>query len=175
MSDILPLQTVLPRIPENDPVDISFSYVLTEPNSSLVSLEIIAHTPNDTITIDGARFHGRYTNMFALGTGALKYVTKDNVKHSASRWEDLPDPKTADLYEWHAPTVLQTTFEYTVKLVYQVIPEITPPTGGSDKTTPPTVTPKPVIHEITKTYSQLVYGNWSIWANMLRDYVQRGK
>lgn len=170
MTDILPTQTVLPRIPENDPVDITFSYTLTEPNSSVISIEIIAHTPNDTITVDGARFYGRYTNMFDLPAGALKYVTKDNVKHTASRWDELPDPKTADLYEWHAPTVLQKTFEYTVKLVYQVIPEITPEPGGT--TTP---NPEPVIHELTKTYTQLVYGNWSIWANMLRDYVQRGK
>jgi len=171
MSDILPAQAELPRIPENDPVDISFSYVLTEPNSSVVSLEIISHTPNDTITVEANRFHGRYTNMFPLGDDALKYVTKDNVKHTASRWEDLPDPKTADLYEWRAPSVLQRTFSYTVKLVYKVIPEVVPPTGG--KVVPPT--PEPVIHEITKTYTQLVYGNWSIWANMLRDYVQRGK
>lgn len=167
MSAILPMNTKLPGVKEGSPVDVTFSYQLTEANAYLVSIKIISSTPNETITVQGPRFFGSYTNMFDLGTDALKYRLKTGEIKSASKWEDLPDPKTADLFYWRAPTVLQKNHTYVVELIYEVPPP--PPV-------PPETTPgKPTRYTLTKTYTQLAFGDWSVWANLLRDYVNRGR
>lgn len=165
MAEILPQSTTLPDVMEGSNVNETFRASLTEANATLVSLNIVEHRPNPGIIVEGANYKGTYDNVFLLGGDSLRYREGDDLK-KAQRWEDLPDPKSADLYLWKAPAKMLETFTYTVEMIYSV--------QGESAGDPP-VTPPPTEHKIRKTYSQTVFGDWSKWGNQLRAYVNAGK
>lgn len=76
----------------------------------------------------------------------------------------MPDPTTADLYSFLAPKSMEKEYTYNVVLTYDVTAPVEP---GS----PPS---EPVRYVISQSYTQKVVGEWSVWANNLRDYVNRG-
>lgn len=163
MVDILPVNTELPDIQEGGSVNQTFIAQL-EATDTLESINIIDFQPTPGITVSGANYKGVYESVFSFGGDALKYREGDEFKVAQS-WESLPPSGAADLYLWKAPSKLERTFTYTVKVIYWRQGEDT--TGPSGEP----VTPPPVQMEMTKTYSQLVYGNWSKWAEQLRSYV----
>ncbi|AAX63624.1 gp5.1 hypothetical protein [Aeromonas phage 31] len=164
MSDILPASTILPVTRENTPVSQTFTANLTEAGASLVSITVTQVTPNEGIIVAGSSFSGEYTGVFSLN-GGLKYRLKTGERLTASKWEELPSPLIADLYSFEAPQSLEKTFTYSVVMIYDVVVPVEPGLP---------VNP-PVRHTIQKTYSQKVVGTWTIWANNLRDYVNRGR
>lgn len=164
MADILPASTVLPSVRENTQVQQTFSADLTEIGSKLISISVTALASNEGILVAGSSFSGEYTSVFSLN-GGLKYRLKTGERLTASRWEDLPDPKSADLYSFEAPRSLEKDFQYSVEMIY----EITTPSEPGMPVNPP------VRHKIEKIYSQTVNGSWNVWANNLREYVNRGR
>ncbi|QPI13962.1 hypothetical protein MYO4S_00206 [Serratia phage 4S] len=147
---------------ESEHVDQTFTYSLTEEGAKFKSINIVDSTSNPGITITGARYSGQYSNVFSFGGDALRYRKGDEYM-SAGSFESLPPPREADLFLWRAPTNLRKTFSYTVELKYTLT--------TSDNENPPVTTEK----VLRKTYTQDVVGNWSIWSNKLRDYVNAGK
>ncbi|AFU64091.1 hypothetical protein ACQ31_gp208 [Salmonella phage STML-198] len=168
MAQILPVNTSLGDIQEGGAVDLTFTAQL-DATDTLKSINIIDYQPTSGIIVEGSRYYGNYNSVFSFGADALKYREGDELK-TAATWEDLPPPKTADLYMWRAPSSLQRTFTYTVECIYDYQSEES--SGGSGESGG-TTTP-PVERRITKTYTQLVYGNWSRWGNKLREYVYAG-
>ena len=106
MSNILPISAILPVKRENEIVSQVFSANLTEPGATLVSLEISAIDQNEGIVIVNNEFSGQYTGVFTLN-GGLSYRLKTGERKTANKWEDLPDPQTADLYSFLAPKVME--------------------------------------------------------------------
>lgn len=162
MAQIIPANTDLGDVQEGTAVDVEFTAQF-DVNEGLVSINIIDYQPTPGINVSGARYSGTYESVFALGQDSLLYRDGDEFK-STSSWNDLPPAETVDLYLWRAPGDLRRTFTYTVELVYWAETE----TGGGDSGSSTTVKTESTI---TKTYSQLVFGNWSLWANQLRAYV----
>lgn len=160
MANILPLNTALPQIQEGRAVSQSFSAQL-DANETLVDLKITKYEETDGIIVGDTSFSGSYNSVFSFEANALKYRQGNELK-SASSWDELPDD--ADLYEWRAPRNLKRTFSYTVVMTYNITTETS--TGESGGTT--TTVQKQTM---TKTYTQLVYGNWNKWASKLKDYV----
>lgn len=160
MANILPLNTTLPQIQEGGAVSQSFSAQL-DANETLVDLKITKYEETDGIIVGDTSFSGVYNSVFSFDAGALKYRQGDELK-SVSSWDELPND--ADLYEWRAPRNLKRTFSYTVVMTYNITTETS--TGESGGTT--TTVQKQTM---TKTYTQLVYGNWNKWASKLKDYV----
>lgn len=171
MAGIFPLDEELSDIQEGTPVNLTFEFI-AGPGDSLVSINITDYQANDGIVVQGANYKGSYQNSFNLGNDALSYRDGDEFK-TATKWEDLPPPGGVDLYLWKAPSQLQRTYSYTVTVSYWYQPPAPEPDpenpGGS------TEQPPPILSEIKKTYTQLVYGNWSVWANLLRNYVYAGE
>lgn len=167
MVDILPANTELPDIQEGGSVNQTFTAQL-EATDTLESINIIDYQSTPGINVSGNNYSGVYQSVFSFGGDALKYRQGNQLK-SAQSWESLPPPGDADLYLWKAPSKLERIFTYTVKVTYWRQPE-SPPSESGEKTTPPA----PIHMEYQKTYSQLVYGNWSKWANQLRAYVYAG-
>lgn len=164
MADILPASTVLPSVRENTPVSQTFTPNLTEPGAILVSIKVNPIDKNNGISISGPSYSGMYTGVFTLN-GGLKYRLKTGQRLSANSWDDLPDPKTADLYSFEAPQSLEKDFSYSVEMIY----DVTPPSE-------PGLPVNPTVRKnITKVYRQQVLGSWSVWANNLREYVNRGR
>lgn len=178
MVEILPINTNLGDISERVGFHAEFSYQIAphDPNTKIdiLELKISAYDHNIGVVVGQKTISGEYRDSFSLGSDSIKYITKDLKKKTASSFDELPDPKTADLYYFQAPTKLEQTYSYTVYLKYRKT--VTSETSdGSDKresgdTTKPTITE----HEITKKYTQRVLGNWDVWAEQLRDYVRRG-
>lgn len=160
MADILPSSTTLPQIQEGGAVSQAFSASLAA-NETLVDLKITKYEDTDGIIVGDTSFSGVYNSVFSFDAGALKYRQNDELK-TASSWDELP--ADADLYEWKAPRNLKRTFSYTVVMTYNITTETS--TGESGGTT--TTVQKQTM---TKTYTQLVYGNWNKWATKLRNYV----
>lgn len=150
---------------EQEQVSQTFSYTLTEEGAKFKSINIVSHDTNRGIIVKGASFSGQYLGVFTFGGEALRYRKGDDLL-TASDWESLPPPREADLYLWQAPRDLRRTFKYTVELVYSVT---TPGEPGSNQ--PPITSDK----KITQVYTQDVVGNWSIWGEKLREYVNAGK
>ncbi|QPB08872.1 hypothetical protein CPT_Metamorpho_120 [Klebsiella phage Metamorpho] len=163
---ITPISTKLQDVIEGEYVEQYF-IASPEANETVISLSIIDYQPVSGISVSETHYKGNYNSVFTFGNDALKYRQGDELK-TASSWEDLPNPKEADLYLWQAPRSLERTFTYTVKVIYSVTEESSG--GSSGGSTAPVVT----RHEMTKTYSQTVKGNWSLWADKLRAYVYGG-
>ncbi|QQG32165.1 hypothetical protein CkP1_0167 [Citrobacter phage CkP1] len=162
MAQIIPIDTDLGDIQEGGSVDRTFTVQL-DTTDTLKSINIIDYQSTPGIIVEGARYFGNYESVFSYSNDALKYRENDEFK-VAETWEDLPS-QSADLYLWRAPSKLERTFTYTVECIYDYQdPESSGGSGESGGT-------PPVERRITKTYSQLVYGNWSRWSQRLRDYV----
>lgn len=159
MADILPTNTSLPQIQEGGAVSQTFSASLAA-TESLVELKITKYEETDGITVGTSSYSGSYNSVFTFSDGALKYRQGNELK-TASSWDELP--KDVDLYEWRAPTNLKRTFSYTVELTY----DTTTSTVGANGSTTSSV----LRQTMTKTYTQLVYGNWNKWADKLRSFV----
>jgi hypothetical protein len=158
MANILPASTELSDQKELDNVSITFSPSFAA-GESLVSLNISEHRPNVGITVQGATFSGQYRDSFQLGSGAIKVRLRSNgIMKGYNSFGELPPPNAADIFEFNAPSVLTTSYIYTVKLVY-------------DYTDPLVPIPYPVRRELTKVYTQVVFGDYNTWANQLKDYV----
>lgn len=168
MADILPLSTNLNTLMEGGGVDVTFTPLFSE-GESLVSINITEYEPTPGINVESNRLFGVYESVFTFPDGSLLYRENDDFK-SARTWEDLPPPKTADLYLWRAPGNLQKTFSYKVEMIYKYQAPDEPGSGEGGGS----VTPAPVERTLTKVYTQLIVGNWSRWANQLRNYVYSG-
>lgn len=168
MAQITPLNTTLEEKVEGESEDITFGYQLLA-DETFKSINIIDYQPTPGMNVSGARLYGTYQSVFSFSGDVLKYRQGDQIK-SASAWEQLPPPSEADLFLWKAPKSLERTFTYTVELIYMWQPPEVPPAteGGS------AVVPEPVEKKIQQVYSQRVVGNWSKWANQLRNYVYAG-
>lgn len=163
MANITPANTTLPMIQEGGVVSQAFGAELAS-NESMVSLKIIKYEQTPGIIVGDTSYHGSYESVFNFGNNAIKYREGDELK-SASSWLDVPNH--VDIYEWSAPTSLQRTFNYSVELVYDTTITVETGESGSSTTTSRST--------ITKNYTQLVFGNWSKWADELRQRVyERG-
>lgn len=160
MAQILPINSILEELIENDYVNQEFSASL-DSKEAIVSLTITNYQPVTGIQVFQTHYTGYYNSVFAIGSNSLKYRENDRFE-SADSWESLPNSKDVDLYLWKAPQELSRTFTYTVELIYTVTVPAVPGEPGSGS-----------IEEkkLTKVYSQTVKGNWSIWAEKLRSYV----
>lgn len=167
MAEILPMSTDLSDQMEGSSIDVTFTAQLLQ-DETLVSINIIKYEATAGIKVEGNHLYGTYESVFGFGSDALKYRQGDNLKTAAS-WEQLPPPKDADLYLWKAPQSLQKVFSYTVELVYNLQgPAVPDPITGAP------VLPEPVEMKKQKVYTQVVVGNWSKWAQQLRNYVYAG-
>lgn len=173
MVEILPMSSKLEDISEREIFEVVFSYKATPPDANttytIKEFKISEYRPNKGVTVEETKISGEYLDSFSLGADSLKYITKDRIKKSAGSFDDLPDPTTADLYYFNAPTRLQEVYTYKVTLTY--IQSVSESSGGSGETNPPPVVTE---HTIEKVYTQTVFGNWDVWAQQLRDYVHRG-
>lgn len=180
MVEILPMNTRLPDISERESFRVEFSYNTTPPDANTTyevkEFAITDYRKNSGVTVDGVIVSGEYRDSFSLADDSLKYITKDLIKKTAAGFDDLPDPTTADLYSFTAPSQLETEYFYKVVLTYvQKVSSSggdsgSPKEGAGGTTQPPTITE----HTIEKVYTQKVFGNWDVWAEQLRDYVKRG-
>lgn len=170
MADILPVSTTLDRKQEGSEVSVTFEAQLDQ-GETLVSIEITEYRPNSGVVVSDAGFSGQYRDSFSLDSDALLVRMRSPQGNEPEfrtygSWDDLPEPTEADIIQWKAPSSLVTEYWYEVKLVYDF--EQTPPSGGGGKaTTEPTTERK----ELIKRYTQEVYGDYTIWANRLRQYV----
>lgn len=141
---ILPENTELPDVQEYTQVNQVFSVELTT-GQELKSIELIPSEHNSGLTYTNTSYSGEYQNVFT--GGVLKYW--ENQQEISTDWANLPPKK--DLFLWQAPKVLTKTYYYTVRAVIVELLE--------EKI-------------LEKTYSQIVFGDWSIWANQLREYFE---
>ncbi|EFW1905383.1 hypothetical protein F1Z50_23030, partial [Shigella sonnei] len=70
---------------------------------------------------------------------------------------------------WRAPQNLRKVFSYTVEMIYNYQEESSSGGTRSDSGTEPP--PAPVQKTLTKVYTKTIVGNWSKWAQQLRNYV----
>ncbi|MGL4521476.1 MAG: hypothetical protein ACRCWQ_02825 [Bacilli bacterium] len=164
MADIQPVGSQLPTIKEYNSVNVTFSAIL-DATESLVSLNIIDSRPNKGITVNQSTFTGQYRDSFRIGSGSIVVRLRRNGEIKGfDSWDSLPPAPEADIIEWNAPQVLSTDYWYDVELKYLYTP-VTPD---------PPVGPTPPSEEKTlvKRYTQTVVGDWSVWAQQLRDYVK---
>lgn len=141
---ILPENTELPDVQEYAQVSQIFSVKLTT-GQELKSIELIPSELNSGLTYTDESYSGEYQNVFT--GGVLKYW--ENQQEISTDWANLPPKK--DLFLWQATKVLTKTYYYTVRAVIVELLE--------EKI-------------LEKTYSQIVFGDWSIWANQLREYFE---
>ncbi|ASD52064.1 hypothetical protein KNT64_gp112 [Pseudomonas phage PspYZU05] len=147
--NILPIESELADVQEYADVSQVFSVEL-QATERLISMEII-HEDIQGLTFTDTGYSGKYEAVFSVGPNSLMYRDQDKLK-SADSWEQLPPGK--ELYLWNAPKSLLRTYTYTVKVKYAT-------TDGVTETEA----------EMSKQYTQIVFGNWSVWANKLRDYI----
>lgn len=165
MADILPTSTELSDKQEYTDVSVSFTPQLSV-GETLVSLNIINRRPNVGIIINGSSFSGQYKDSFNLDSDALTVRMKSDKDGNPDirvfdSWEKLPPSSDADIIQWKAPKTLTTEYWYEVKLVYDY--EAPPPAPPS---------PTPVRKELTKRYTQIVFGDYDVWAKQLRQYAK---
>lgn len=161
MADINPVSTTLPDAKEFVDITQTFTPNLLA-DESIVSISITkVSEANKGISVNGATYSGQYQDVFIL-KNALKYRQGDELK-TASSFNDLPPG--VDVYDFKAPSSARKDYTYEVTMVYlKHPPAVTPP--------PPVPTP-PVEMSMKKTFTQSLYGDWSIWANQLRTYLGR--
>lgn len=151
---------------EGTSIDVTFTAQFLE-GETLESINIIDYEATPGVLVEGARIHGSYNNVFALGNNALQYRTIDGRILSANEWDDLPSASDTQLFNFKAPRGLTKTFKYTVELIYWYQAPTEP--GGAEGGTG--VTPPPVQRKTSKVYTKVIVGNWDRWANKLRSYV----
>lgn len=152
---------------EGASIDVLFTPQL-ETSETLVSINIIDYEPTQGITVDGNHLYGTYESVFSFSSDALKYRLNDDFK-TASSWDDLPKDESTQLYLWRAPKNLRKVFSYTVEMIYNYQEESSSGGTRSDSGTEPP--PAPVQKTLTKVYTKTIVGNWSKWAQQLRNYV----
>lgn len=171
MANILPMSPDLGDDMEGASIDVFFTAQL-ETNETLVSINITNYEPTPGITVEDNHLFGTYESVFGFASDALKYRLNDEFKTAAS-WEELPTDESTQLYLWKAPQGLQKVFSYEVTVIYDFQEESesggsgSNSRAGSDTTEPPA----PVRKTLTKVYTKTIVGNWSRWANKLREYV----
>lgn len=157
---------------EQQSVDITFTAVPDNTETVTETIKSFVVTPSeivDGIAIDdiptGVLLHGSYNNVFALEADSLKYRL-GNEFSSASSWDKLPASDETQLYLWRAPSSLTKTISYTATVVYDESTKSTE--TGNEKATD---TESTVEKTMSLVYTITIVGNWSIWANKLREYV----
>lgn len=172
---LTPSNTDLGDLMEQEAVDVKFIAVPDNTEQVTEQVKMITIVPSESIsgiTIDDNHLYGTYNNVFTLGPDSLKYRLNDEFKN-ASSWDELPTDKSAELYLWKAPKNLRKTITYTVTVLYtETTKSDQGSSGGSSgnsggDTEPPVVVEK----ELVRVYTQEIVGNYSIWAQKLRDYV----
>lgn len=159
MASISPseLNTVL----EGRSVNVTFNGVMGA-NEVLQDITITSHRSNDGITVSGSNYQGQYRDSFNLGANSIKYRDRlTNETKAVSRFGDLPEPTQAHVYEFNAPSTLETDYTYTVTLNYQIV--VVDPISGTSTTTD---------HTLVETITQTVRGTWDKWANELVQVIQ---
>lgn len=157
MASVLPL--VLPDVMEGDNASVTFTAVLAT-GETLVSINIIDSRPNAGITVTGATFNGQYRDSFTLGAGALSARTRATGEiKSYSNFEALPPPPESDIFLFTPPSSLQTTYHYTVEVVYDYTPPVGPTPQETERRT------------YSVTLNQIVNGTYDRWAQQLRAYI----
>lgn len=173
---ITPVNTDLGELMEQQAVDIMFAAVPDNTETVTETIKSFQVTPSETVQgifIDdvpaGVHLHGSYNNVFTLGADSLKYRLVDEFS-SASSWDELPASHETQLYLWRAPSSLTKTISYTATVVYD---ESTKSEGNGNEKATDTGTDEPAVVEKTmsRVYTIIVVGNWSIWGNKLREYV----
>lgn len=151
MAIILPLDQTLPTILEDEYFSFSFDYELAS-NEEFDSISIESNLP-EYISIDGSNISGRFTDLFELPVGSLKFV-QGTTFGEVSRFADLPPKGTAQLYSYTAPNYMRK--EYTIKIVLYYH-DISSPGNTLN---------------ITKYYIQPIQGNWDIFKRQFINYVR---
>lgn len=166
-----PSNTDLGDLMEQEAVDIWFIAIPDNTETVTETVKTITITPSefvDGIIIENNHLYGSYNNVFTLGPDSLKYRLNDEFS-SASSWDQLPASKDTQLYLWKAPQSLSKTISYTVTVLYD---EKTKSSGGGQDNSKVTDPEETIIEkQLVKVYQQTVVGNWSVWANKLREYV----
>ncbi|UPW39247.1 hypothetical protein ESCO47_00008 [Escherichia phage vB_EcoM_ESCO47] len=152
---------------EGASIDVLFTPQL-ETSETLVSINITDYEPTQGITVDGNHLFGTYESVFSFSSDALNYRLGDDFE-TASSWDDLPSDESTQLYLWRAPQNLVKVFSYTVEMIYNYQEEGS--TGGSGSGSDNEPPPAPVQRKLVKVYTKTIVGNWSKWANQLRNYV----
>ncbi|QGZ15745.1 hypothetical protein HYQ21_gp229 [Acinetobacter phage vB_AbaM_Apostate] len=152
MAKIVPATTKLSTIMEGDNVSFTFSAELAA-TEKLVSLKIIQHDFPSYISINGATFSGRFTDLFKLPLNSLKY-RKGLEYGQATTFAELPPKGTAVIYSFTTPNVMLKDFNLTVQLTY------------TEEANPTTEL------NITNSYIQPVQGNWDTFKHQFLDYVR---
>lgn len=161
MAEILPIQTTLSDQKEFQDFEVVFSAQL-DSTETLVSLDIIEWTPNEGVQVSGSKIEGQYKSSAKYSIDVR--MRKDGTNLEFNSFDSLPDPSECDIFNFKAPSSITNDYTYKVKLVYDESTE--PPVGSVE---PPVVTRK----ELFKTYTQKAFGDYSIWANKLRDFVSK--
>lgn len=175
---ITPVNTDLGELMEQQAVDIMFAAVPDNTETVTETIKSFSLIPSETVdgitiddTLSGAHLHGSYNNVFTLGADSLKYRLQDEFS-SASSWDELPASHETQLYLWRAPSSLTKTISYTATVVYDESTKSESNGNGNEKATD-TGTDEPAVVEKTmsRVYTIIVVGNWSIWGNKLKEYV----
>ena len=173
LANILPMSADLGESMEGSSIDVTFTAQL-ETGETLVSINITSYEETPGVLVEENRLYGTYESVFGFGNDALKYRLDNEFKTAAS-WEDLPTDSNTQLYLWNAPQNLQKTFTYEVTLIYDYQEQSESGGSGSNSrsssdTTEPTNPPAPIRKTLVKNYTKTIVGNWSRWANKLREY-----
>ncbi|AEJ90216.1 hypothetical protein ZZ1p0163 [Acinetobacter phage ZZ1] len=150
MSDILPINSLLPTIMEGANASFTFTPSLAA-TEKLISLKIIQNDFPSYINVSGPTFAGRFVGLFKLQPGALKY-RKGLIYGETDSFDKLPPKGQAQLYSYTAPTVMKKDFHLKVELKYS--------TEGNTEL------------NITKDYIQPIQGDWNTFREQFINYVR---
>lgn len=175
---LTPSNTDLGDLMEQEAVDVKFIAVPDNTEQVAEQVKMITVTPSESISginIVENHLYGTYNNVFTFGENALRYRLGNEFKNAGS-WGELPTDKSAELYLWKAPQNLRKTITYTVTVLYTETTKSAQgssggSSGGSGNSGGDTEPPVVVEKELVRVYTQEVVGNYSIWAQKLRDYV----
>lgn len=150
MANILPSPQDLPEILEDSYESFTFAAELTS-EETLKSIKIIDHSLPENILVVGATFSGTFSDLFELPLDSMKY--RQGLEYgTASKFSELPEKGTADLYSIIMPGEMIKYFNIIVELVYTDV-------TLTDQT-------------ITKSYIQPVRGNRYKFISQFLNYVR---
>lgn len=150
MADILPISTLLPVIMEGANASSTFTPSL-DATETLVDLSIIQTDFPEYISVSGPTFSGKFSGLFKLQPGALKYRAGLEYGETDS-FASLPAKGEAQLYSYTAPSVMKKDFHVRVQLKY---------TNEAANQL-----------NITKDYIQPIQGDWGTFRQQFLDYVR---